>query len=262
MPSIRISPDFSSNRYSSLSFGSYHRNYSISLGSGRLPSPRCAGNLLGPCFNTGPTCGLIPMYFLYFILFNFFHLSLAVLLRYRPLLVFSLGCSYHPFILHYQAILLCLLTAYRGLSPPPAPLSIGSYPHIHNFNYHRSSFLFVRHYYGNPSLFLFLSLLICLSSGRTPASPHHSNLAVCTTPIVFVTLVFAWRTYPSCTWDHFWLFSTTSGSTAYVDFSTGLKNLHFFVFHRVGGGNCKNSIVSGKYSINCTKNMKNPTNGR
>jgi len=108
MSSISVSTDFNTNRYSSLSFGSYRRNCSISLGSGLLPSPRCAGNLLGPCFNTGPIYGLTPMYFLSFILLNSFQLSLAVLFRYRSLPVFSLGCSYHPFILHYQAILLFL----------------------------------------------------------------------------------------------------------------------------------------------------------
>ena len=118
MSSIRISPDFNTNRYSSLSFGSYQHNYSISLGSDFLSSPRCAGNLLGPCFNTGPIYGLLPSYFLSFILSNSFHLSLAVLFRYRSLSLFSFGCSYHPFILHYQAILLFLFCISVGYHHP------------------------------------------------------------------------------------------------------------------------------------------------
>lgn len=51
------------------------------------------------------------MYFLSFILSNYFHISLAVLLCYRSPLVFSLGCPYHPFTLHYQAMLLLRKTS-------------------------------------------------------------------------------------------------------------------------------------------------------
>jgi len=54
--SISVSPDFNHNKYSSLSFGSYHYNYSISLGyEFFFSSPRYNGNLLGPCYNTGVT---------------------------------------------------------------------------------------------------------------------------------------------------------------------------------------------------------------
>lgn len=114
MSSIRISPHFNTRRHSSLSFGSRQHNSPISLGSDPPSSPRCAGDLLGPCFNTGPINGLLPSYFLSFILSNSFHPSLAVLLRYRSLSLFSLRCPYHPFILHYQAILLVLLSTPVG----------------------------------------------------------------------------------------------------------------------------------------------------
>lgn len=106
----------------------------ISLGKQvYIPSPRYAGNLLGPCFNTGPINGLILMYFLYFILYNYFQLSLAVLFCYRSLFVFSFRCSYHLFILHYQTILLFQLSDYRGLSPPMALFSKRFYRHLYNF---------------------------------------------------------------------------------------------------------------------------------
>jgi len=136
MSSIRISPDFNTRRCSSLSFGSYQHNYPISRGSDALSSPRCAGNLLGPCFNTGPINGLIPTYFLSFILHNSFQLSLAVLFRYRSPRVFSLGCTYHPFILHYQAILL-----FCSACAPWAVTTSGSSFHRipapqHNCHYH------------------------------------------------------------------------------------------------------------------------------
>lgn len=80
-----------------------------------------------------PFHGLTLAYFLSFILSNSFHISLAVLLRYRSPHVFSLGCPYHPFILHYQAILLLLCSRGRGLSPPLATRSRVFSRCAHNF---------------------------------------------------------------------------------------------------------------------------------
>ena len=55
-----------------------------------------------------------------------------------------------------------------GLSPASAPHSIGSYAFAPQRPkaFHWGSFLFARRYYRNPSLFLLLSLMICLSPGR------------------------------------------------------------------------------------------------
>lgn len=84
--SIRISPDFNTNRYSSLSFGSYHYNYSISFGYCfnhihlaimEISLVRVSIRVLLHRLNL--------MYFLYFILYKFFQISLAVLLCYRSL---------------------------------------------------------------------------------------------------------------------------------------------------------------------------------
>lgn len=72
---------------------------------GIAPSPRRRGGLLGPCFNTGPSPRAPPT-FTFHPLVRPFHSSLAVLVRYRTPHVFSLGCVYHPFALHYQAALL------------------------------------------------------------------------------------------------------------------------------------------------------------
>lgn len=70
-------------------------------------SPRCCGSLLGPCYNTGPSPRLTLLYFHCFTLKKrLFHISLAVLLRYRSPAVFSLRCCYHLFALHYQTALL------------------------------------------------------------------------------------------------------------------------------------------------------------
>jgi hypothetical protein len=82
--SIRISPDFNTNRYSSLSFGSYRYNYSISLGSRLLilhlaiPEISLVRVSIRVLSNR-----LKLMYFQSFILSNYFQLSLAVLLCYR-----------------------------------------------------------------------------------------------------------------------------------------------------------------------------------
>lgn len=120
------------------------------------------------------------MYFLSFILPNCFQLSLAVLLCYRPLRVFSLGCSYHPFILHYQAILLFQLSDSRGLSPPPAPLSIGFLRLPHNFALPLELFL-VRSPLLKKSKFVSLPVLSdmlkfrtcpCISAPFQPRSVH------------------------------------------------------------------------------------------
>ena len=73
---------------------------------GLPPSPRRGGGLLGPCFNTGPSPRLLSCIFTFHPHTRPFHISLAVLLRYRTPRVFSLGCCYHPFALHYQAALL------------------------------------------------------------------------------------------------------------------------------------------------------------
>lgn len=57
-----------------------------------------------------------------------------------------------------------------GLSPALAPLSSGSRRMRHNAEaYQWGCSLFARRYYGNPRLFLLLSLLICLSPGRRRA---------------------------------------------------------------------------------------------
>lgn len=112
--SIRIYPDFNPNRYSSLSFGSHSHNYSISLGSDLIiSSPRCARELLGPCYNTGLTSQLTLLYFHSFTLYwDFFifpsqyffsiglssYLALDVTTTYSHCTTkqsYSLSCLYH-----------------------------------------------------------------------------------------------------------------------------------------------------------------------
>jgi len=85
--------------------------------------PRRGGGLLGPCFNTGPSPRR-PCTFAFHRPQASFHISLALLLRYRPRSVFSLRCLYHRFALRYQAALLVPRTR-PGLSPASAPLSSG-----------------------------------------------------------------------------------------------------------------------------------------
>lgn len=142
---------------------------------GLPPSPRRRGSLLGPCFNTGPSPRLLSCIFSFHPLMRPFHSSLAVLIRYRTPPVFSLRCSCHPFALHYQATLLAPRASSGALtrcgrafhrvscSAPQRPRA-----------FHRGSFLFGRPYSGNPRLFLFLALVICLSPGRRPA--HRAQL--------------------------------------------------------------------------------------
>jgi len=73
---------------------------------GLAPSPRVRGGLLGPCSNTGPSPRLVSCTFSFHPPMRSFHISLAVLLRYRSPPVFCLRCSCHRFVLHYQTALL------------------------------------------------------------------------------------------------------------------------------------------------------------
>lgn len=138
------------------------------------PYPRTACNLLGPCFNTGL---IFSAYSLVFSLFHFLNETFSYFLRSTYLLSVSplylalddtTTCShcttkqcYSPFV-----------SVFRGYHPlwllfPKDQLTyyITTLLRV----YHQSSFLFSRPYYGNPCLFLFLSLMICLSPRRTPA---------------------------------------------------------------------------------------------
>lgn len=122
---------------------------------------------------------------------------------------FAIGLSpYLAFDAHTTHSYCTTKQYYSSCSPHPWALTTsgspfhGILPCCHNSYYHSSSFLFVRHYYRNPRLFLLLFLLICLSPERTPASLHHSNTTHCCLTVVFSTLVIVQRAYPSRRRDH------------------------------------------------------------
>lgn len=118
--SIRISPDFNTNRYSSLSFGSYRYNYSISFGCYFLVFTLLYRKSPWSVLRYGSyQIGLNSCTFSissYIIVFSFpsryfFAIGLYI--------IFSFGCLYHPI---HTALpnntTLPLNQIYRGLSPP------------------------------------------------------------------------------------------------------------------------------------------------
>lgn len=107
--------------------------------------PRRCGGLLGPCFNTGPSSRLPPHFRCFTAQWRLFRVPSRYLCAIGLAVIFSLGCFYHPFALHYQAVLLLLphhIISHRGYHPhrlciptdliqsvtTPAGLPLGLFP--------------------------------------------------------------------------------------------------------------------------------------
>lgn len=186
--SIRISSDFNQNKYSSLSFGSYHTNslfyFGYSLQRPHLASLeislvrvsiRVLSNRLPP-----PVLSLFHSLQRHFFIFPsryFYPIGLSLYLA----LDASTTSSCCTTKQHYSISTAITNTGYHRLwlSFPWHPSVLSNYNSL--TDYHQSSFLFVRHYYRNPCLFLFLSLLICLSSER----PHTHRASLESAPIFY-----------------------------------------------------------------------------
>jgi len=80
------------------------------------PSPRCIRGLLGPCFNTGPRSRLPPHFHCFTTHWRLFIFPSRYLCTIGLVLIFSLGCSYHPFALHYQTALLIPRVRCRAIT--------------------------------------------------------------------------------------------------------------------------------------------------
>jgi len=109
--STELSSSFSSDRHSSLSFGSHSCIPSLSANNATMVSLVRVTRRVKTCF-------------LRHLHFHFapcpFHTSIALLLRYRSSHIFSLGSPQPPtFTLHYQTVLLSRLARppYGNLSP-------------------------------------------------------------------------------------------------------------------------------------------------
>lgn len=98
-----------------------------------MPSPRCAGNLLGPCFNTGPTSRLASC--------TFCLSSYQIIFIFPSRYFFAIGLLMYLALDAYTTLSHCttkqcyssIQLALRGLSPPLAPLSIGFSSHSYNY---------------------------------------------------------------------------------------------------------------------------------
>lgn len=93
---------------------------------------------------------LFLLYFHYFTLsWDFFILPSRYLFSIGLPEIFSLGCFYHPFMLHYQTTLLYSIRTLLGyhqlwpIFPDPSASTLITTPQR---DYHQSFFLFVRHY--------------------------------------------------------------------------------------------------------------------
>lgn len=146
--------------------------------------PRRRGGLLGPCFNTGPSPRRPPHFRCFTAQWRLFRVPSRYLCAIGLAAVFSLGCVYHPFALHYQAALLRPRARSGAVTRAgPAFQQVSCIAPQRPRAYHRGSSLFGRPYCGNPRSFLFLALMICLSPGRRRAVPApfgaHTLLSAC-----------------------------------------------------------------------------------
>lgn len=156
------------------------------------PHTRRANKLLGPCFKTGgwtPArggAGLNPTLTISFARpSRGAFLSFAVLVRYRSLAIFSLGCRLPPLGLHSQTTRLARPAA--AVRPRPhGTVTLCGAPFQGTLGQgvgraRDSSLLgvdscpFARRYYGNPCWFLFLRLVI----GLPPAGDLACTFRVC-----------------------------------------------------------------------------------
>jgi len=107
-----------------------------------------------------------------------FLLSLAVLLLYRPTPLFSLRWIAPPFTVQARAQLLRAPRARTGLPPSLAGASpLFPLAAAHPVRFAAGSSPFARRYSGNPSSFLFLRVLICLSPAGRPTRNVRSGAA-------------------------------------------------------------------------------------
>jgi len=138
-----------------------------------MHSPRRSCGLLGPCFNTGPSTRLTPLYFHFsppnraFSLFprGTYPLSASsIYLALDASTTLSHCTTKQPYSLPVPSsgAITRSCTAFHRilLSAPQRPKA-----------FHWDSFSFARRYYRNPRLFLLLSLVICLSPER-PRTYH------------------------------------------------------------------------------------------
>jgi hypothetical protein len=134
MSSIRISPDFNTNRHSSLSFGSYRANCSTSLGSGSRPFSSLPRKSPWSVFQYGSyQIGLFSP--------TFCLSSYKILFSFPSRYFFAIGLSLYLALDVHTTPSYCITKQYyssssptsRGLSPPLAPLSMALRRLVHNF---------------------------------------------------------------------------------------------------------------------------------